>query len=63
MRNERIDLETLELTTLRPPAKGERVLRDAIVPCLAIRVRATGARSWIAFGKRNGRPVGDGVVR
>lgn len=52
---ERIDLETLDLETLCSPEKGERVVRDAIVECLAIRVRATGARSWIVFGKRNGR--------
>lgn len=56
---ERTDLETLDLETLCSPDKGERVVRDAIVECLAIRVRATGARSWIVFGKRDGRTVRD----
>jgi len=48
-RAEIIDLETLDIATHPLPAKGERLIRDAVTEGLALRLRASGARTWVQF--------------
>lgn len=50
-----IDLSTTDIAALPLPSCGETLLRDAIVPTLALRLRSSGARTWIVFGKAVGR--------
>ena len=52
---ERIDLATIEIASCDLPAKGERLLHDATTPGLALRLRASGARSWVLLERANGR--------
>lgn len=49
---ELIDLATIDVGTADLPARNERLLRDTIVTGLALRLRATGARSWMLIGTK-----------
>lgn len=54
-RADKIDLTTADIANLQLPLKGEVILRDKVIPALGLRLRASGARTWVLFGKRNGR--------
>lgn len=53
-RAEITDLETLDIATHPLPAKGERLIRDAVTEGLALRLRASGARTWVLYAASNG---------
>ena len=55
-RAEMIDLATIDLSSIDLPASGEILLRDAKAPGLALRLRASGARTWVLFERESGRP-------
>ncbi len=44
---ELIDLATIDISAVDLPTKNERLLRDAKFAGLALRLRASGARSWM----------------
>jgi integrase len=50
-------LTQLAVERLKPPAKGRVVHWDALVPGFGLRISASGARSWIAMFRVNGRAV------
>ncbi|QCB53959.1 hypothetical protein E5675_05585 [Sphingopyxis sp. PAMC25046] len=52
-----IDLATIEIASVDLPAKGERLLYDAGAQGLAMRLRASGARSWVLLEKTGGRTM------
>jgi integrase len=56
-RADTIDLTTIDIASLPLPDTGERLLRDSAAPGLALRLRASGARTWVLFGKDAGRTV------
>lgn len=56
-RADMIDLATLDILFLEPPANGERELRDEVAAGLALRLRASGARTRVVLTKEGGRRV------
>jgi integrase len=50
-------LTQLAVDRLKPPAKGRRIFWDAALPGFGLRLSATGARSWVAMGRVDGRPT------
>ncbi|WHU04269.1 tyrosine-type recombinase/integrase [Sphingomonas sp. NIBR02145] len=54
-RAEAQDLSTLDPGTIALPASGERLLRDTLAPNLALRLRASGSRTWVVFGRVSGK--------
>lgn len=54
-RAELIDLATIDVSTVDLPAKGERLLRDKEVSGFALRLRASGARTWVLFTQEGGK--------
>jgi hypothetical protein len=49
-----IDLMNTDITTLPLPLRGE-VVRDTAIPALGLRLRSSGARTWVLFAKHAGR--------
>lgn len=49
------DLATIDTSSIGLPASGEILLRDAGTPGLALRLRASGARTWVLFARESGR--------
>ena len=56
-RAEAIDLDTLDLTAIALPETGERLIHDTKAKGLALRLRASGARTWVMFGKDGSKTV------
>lgn len=56
-RIDRLDLATIDPTTPTLPSSGERLIYDSEAPGLALRLRASGARSWITTATINGKTV------
>lgn len=54
-RAEPIDLATISILSIDLPTRGERLLYDAKAAGLALRLRASGARSWVLLGRESGR--------
>lgn len=54
-RADRIDLATADIATLPLPLRGETIFRDTVIPALGLRLRFSGARTWVLFGKHTGR--------
>jgi integrase len=54
-RADTIDLTTIEIASFPLPDAGERLLRDDVAPDLALRLRSSGARTWVLFDKEAGR--------
>jgi hypothetical protein len=54
---ELIDLATIDISAVDLPTKNERLLRDAKFAGLALRLRASGARSWMLIVGPLGLPV------
>lgn len=54
-RTDAIDLSTIDLAAIALPASGETILRDAAAPGLALRLRASGSRTWVIFGREAGK--------
>lgn len=52
---EPVDLSTIVIPSINLPAHGECLLRDAKVSGLALRLRASGARTWVLLGRESGR--------
>jgi hypothetical protein len=50
-----IDLMNTDITTLPLPLRGEVILRDTAIPALGLRLRSSGARTWVLFAKHAGR--------
>lgn len=65
-RIERVDLSALDPTTVPTPPLGERLIHDSEAIGLALRLRASGARTWIALtvdsGKTARRTLGDATT-
>lgn len=51
----KIDFETVDVLSIPLPARGEKLLYDARAKSLALRLRASGARTWIAVERTAGR--------
>lgn len=51
------DLADFNILSLDLPAKGERNMRDTLAPNLALRLRASGARTWIILRSEGGKTV------
>lgn len=64
-RTEHIDLGSVDIPTLPLPQTGERLLRDSEAIGLALRLRSSGARTWVALhtqdGKTKRRSLGDAL--
>ena len=62
-RTERIDLSKLDPAAIATPPTGERLIHDSLAISLALRLRASGARTWITLvtdgGKTARRTLGD----
>lgn len=56
-RIERTDLSTLDPMNVPLPSNGERLVHDSEAIGLALRLRASGARSWITLATQNGKTV------
>jgi integrase len=56
-RTEHIDLATAEISTLPLPDTGEYLIRDSQAPGLALRLRASGARTWVTMGTHEGKTL------
>jgi len=54
-RADTINLSTIDPVSIELPATGERTLRDTIAPGLALRLRSSGSRTWVVFGRDAGR--------
>lgn len=54
-RAEAIDLNTLDLTAIALPENGERLIHDTKAKSLALRLRATGARTWVILERFGGK--------
>jgi len=54
---ETFDLADLNVAALDLPATGERVVRDAVLSGLALRLRSSGSRTWVLLTKEGGKPV------
>lgn len=54
-RADRIDLMNTDIATLPLPLRGEVIIRDSANPALGLRLRSSGARTWVLFAKRAGR--------
>lgn len=52
---ETFDLADLNISTIDLPANGERIIRDAKVSGLALRLRSSGARTWVLLAKEGGK--------
>lgn len=52
---ERIKLTADRVAALAPPETGERVVADATTPGLAVRLRASGAATWVVRYRTGGR--------
>ncbi|MBB5707348.1 tyrosine-type recombinase/integrase [Sphingopyxis panaciterrulae] len=50
-----INLAAIDIASYDLPATGERLLHDAKTPGLALRLRASGARSWVLLERTSGR--------
>lgn len=50
-----IDFEQAAVESLSLPPKGERLFYDTRSPNLALRLRSSGARTWVAFRRRDGK--------
>lgn len=65
-RADTIDLTTIEIASLPLPDAGERLLRDSVAPGLALRLRSSGARTWVLFerdaGRTTRRTLGDAHI-
>ena len=51
----KIDFEAIDILSIPVPARGEKLLYDAQVKGLALRLRASGARTWIAIERTAAR--------
>jgi integrase len=51
----RIDLTTVAISALELPSRGELIIRDSVACDLALRLRSTGARSWVHFARADGK--------
>ncbi len=51
----RFDLADFDISAIDPPANGEHLFRDSVAMGLALRIRASGARTWILFGREHRR--------
>jgi integrase len=64
-RTQRIDLASVDISTLPLPDAGEYLIHDMQAPGLALRLRASGARSWVTLctheGKTLRRSLGDAL--
>lgn len=56
-RNERVDLSTIDPATVPLPPGGERLIHDSEAIGLALRLRASGARTWIILTAHSGKTV------
>jgi integrase len=56
-RANKTDLGMIDPGSILPPASGEKLLYDSIAEGLALRLRASGAKSWVLFDDREGRRV------
>lgn len=52
-----IDLASVDIPALELPLSGERVVRDSCTAGLGLRLRASGARTWVLFSREAGRTV------
>lgn len=56
-RTQRIDLASVDISTQPLPDAGEYLIHDTEAPGLAIRLRASGARSWVTLGTYEGKTL------
>lgn len=54
-----IDLATIDILSVALPPKNERLLRDSEAVGLALRLRASGSRTWMLIEKTARRTLGD----
>jgi integrase len=63
---ETFNLADLNISTIDLPTMGERIIRDAKVSGLALRLRSSGARTWVLLAKEDGkvarRTLGDATL-
>lgn len=50
-----IDLDTIDLTAIALPETGERLIHDANAKGLVLRLRASGARTWVVLERVGGK--------
>ncbi|WP_176593382.1 Arm DNA-binding domain-containing protein [Sphingobium sp. EM0848] len=53
----KIDFEAIDILSIPLPARGEKLLYDARAKGLALRLRASGARTWVAVERTAARTV------
>lgn len=56
-RTQRIDLASVDISTLPLPDAGEYLVHDTQAPGLALRLRTSGARSWVTLGTHEGKTL------
>jgi integrase len=56
-RTKKTDLSNMEIGTIQLPEAGEIVLHDSIAQGLALRLRASGARTWIMLAREGGKAI------
>lgn len=61
-RAELIDLAAIDVATADLPARNEGLLRDPVVSGLALRLRASGARSWMLIAGTTRQTLGDATL-
>ena len=56
-RTDKTDLSNIEISTVDLPSAGEIVLRDSVAHGLALRLRASGARTWVMFSRGGAKTI------
>jgi len=56
-RIERVNLANINIATLPLPQSGERLIHDSEAPGLALRLRASGTRTWITLATQDGKTI------
>jgi integrase len=56
-RTKKTDLSKIDISTIAPPPAGEVMLRDSVAKGLALRLRASGARTWIMLSREGAKTI------
>lgn len=56
-RTNKIDLSRIDIRTIALPLAGETLLRDSAAHGLALRLRASGARTWIMLSREGAKTI------